>query len=816
MESLLLELRHAIRRLFRSPGFTIVVVLTLALGIGAVTAIFSVVNGVLLRPLPYPEAAQVMQLHERDQDGDAMRWAAPNFIDVREQSRSFSALAAYTSYYMTVIGNGDAVRAEGAHVSNDFFAVLGVHPVVGRDFLSTEMRNAEHVVVISHGLWQREFAGKESAIGETLTIDNEPHTIVGVMPAGMEFPAAAEYWIPYQPSATASRTAHNWDVIGRLADGVSEIQAQQELNALASRLQERYRDDTDMTDASLMSLREAIVGDVKPTLLILLGAAMCLLLIACANVTNLLLARATSRERELAIRLALGAGRRQLAGQFLVESLLLAASGGVLGVLCAAWIVQALIGIAPEHLPRLAESGVNETVLVFALSISMAAAIGIGLFTAWRATGAGLQNSLADNQRSRTGGTGSRRVRGILVVAQIALTLVLLTGAGLLGRSFMQLLDVDPGYRTSDAVVMEVLLPRPENPDARNRLAAFYRNLLDRLESIPGVESAGGINAFPLSGYGAGGTFIVLSQPDEVATFADWERIADNPSRTGHAQYRVASRDYFDTMEIPLVRGRLFNEGDTPNASHVAVISESLANRQWPNENPIGKLIHFANMDGDLAHPFTVAGVVADVRDTSLGDKPQSLLYACTCQRSAALGGRFTVAIHGQLADSTIISMARQVVRDLDPGVPVRFRTLEDVFSVSLSDKRFSMTLLGVFGIAALLLAAMGIYGVIAYLVAQQTREFGIRMALGAQAGTVLRLVLRRGAMLALAGLSAGLVISLAATRVLSSLLFDVSATDPVVFAGVVLLLASVALIACYIPAHRATKVDPMTALREE
>ncbi|HEX7029389.1 MAG TPA: ABC transporter permease [Gammaproteobacteria bacterium] len=816
MENLLLELRHAARRLLRNAGFTATVVLTLALGIGAATAIFSVVNGVLLQPLPYPEPDRMMQLWEVDEDGDSMRWGAPNFIDLRARSETFDALAAYTSYSMTVAGEGDALRADGALVSGDFFAVIGARPAVGREFLAEETRNAAAVVVISHDFWQREFDGRRDAIGRTLVIDRAPHVIVGVMPADMAFPAAAKFWIPDSPSPDASRTAHNWSAIGRLADGVTMETAQHELGAIAAQLRQIHGDDTDITDVSIVPLHNAIVGTTRSTLVILLGASVCLLLIACANVTSLLLARATSRERELAVRLALGAGRRRLNAQFLAESFLLSVSGGMLGVLLAAWITNVLLGIAPERLPRAGAVGVDETVLAFALGISMLAATGIGLVTAWRSTGAGLQDSLAENQRSRSGGTGSRRARGVLVAAQIALTLVLLTGAGLLGRSFMQLLNVDPGFRSSGAVIMEVLLPRPQDAAAGTRLAGFYEQLTDRLASIPGVDHAGGINAFPLSDRGAGGTYLALARFDEVTSWPEWERLIDNPARTGYAEYRVASRDYFDAMQIPLLRGRPFGEGDTRGTAHVALVSESLAKQQWPDENPIGKLIQFGNMDGDLAHPFTVVGVVGDVRSRSLDARPRPTFYACTCQRTASLGGRFTIAIQGALANGAVISSARRIVNELDPGVPVRFRTLEQVFSSSLADRRFSMTLLGVFGVAALLLAAMGIYGVVAYLVAQQTREFGIRMALGARAGTVLRLVLRRGAVLALAGIGAGFVIALAATRVLASLLFDVSATDPAVFAGVALLLAGVALLACYIPAQRATKVDPMTALREE
>ena len=463
MENLLRELRHAARALSKRPGFTLIAVFTLALGIGATTAIFSVVNAVLLEPLPYPEPGKLVRLWEVNADGGTGRWGAPNFLDLRERSESLEAMAAYGSSSATVIARGDAVQIGGSWVSEGFFETLRARFAIGRGFLPEESRNDARVVVIGHGFWQREFGGDANALGETLMLDGEPYVIVGVLADDMAYPAGSEYWIPVAPSPAASRTAHSWDVIGRLAADAGTSAARRELAMLAAQIHAQLGNDTDIRDVSLVPLRTAIVGNAQSTLLILLGAAACLLLIACANVANLLLARAMSRDRELAVRLALGARRGRLVTQFLAESLVLSVSGGVLGVLLAAWIVHVLLDLAPDHLPRVAEAGVDGAVLLFALCVSVATAVGVGLATAWRATGAEHRHSLAGNQRGGTGGTMSRRVRGVLAAAQIALTLVLLTGAGLLGRSFLELLDVDPGYRSTNAVVMEVPLPWPED-----------------------------------------------------------------------------------------------------------------------------------------------------------------------------------------------------------------------------------------------------------------------------------------------------------------------------------------------------------------
>lgn len=822
MHTLLQDIRYSLRKLVKSPGFTAVAVATLGLGVGATVAIFSVVSGVLLEPLPYPAGDRIAQLWQLNDEGREAMWSEPNFQDVREQSRSFETLAAYQGTVFTVTGVGEPARVSGAVVSGGFFATLGVEPTLGRAILPEEFRQESPVAVVSHGYWQGPLGGAPDALGRTLRIDGREYTVVGILPPRLAFPAEAGVWIPRTVRAGPSRTNHNWRAIGRLAGGVTVNQADHELGAIAARLKARHGDDTWMAGAAVVPLHEELVGHVRPALLILLGAAGLLLLIACANVANLLLARATTRRRELAVRLALGAGRGRLVRQLLTESAVLALAAGVVGVLLAVWGVDALLAIEPGRLPRLDAVGVNWTVLAFATLVSAAAAVGIGLAAALRATRSDVREALAEGGRAEIDG-GRGTVRGSLVTAQVALTLVLLVGAGLMGRSFVRLITLDPGYRTAGAVAIDVTLPGAEGESddplvvgAPNRRgAALLDEMIGRLRTLPGVAAVGGVNSFPLIGGGSNGMFLVLERPDEVASFEDWRRVSKVPGRTGYADYRVATPGYFRAMEIPLLRGRLFDERDGPASQHVAVVSESLAEAQWPGEDPLGKLVQFGNMDGDL-HVLTVVGVVGDVRDRSLEAEPAPMVYGNARQRTTMLGGRFTVVMGGKAAGTGFIPAARRIVRELSPDAPIRFRTLDEIFSASLAERRFSLMLLGVFGVTALLLAAMGIYGVISYVVAQRTREIGIRMALGARRGIVLRLMVREGLILTLAGLALGVTVAFAATRVLASQLYGTTAMDPLTVGGVAVALGTIALLASYIPARRATRVDPMVALRAE
>jgi putative ABC transport system permease protein len=811
------DLRYSLRTLSRSPGFTLATALTLALGIGATTAIFSVVDGVLLQPLGFPQPERIVQLFQVFPKGGKGNFSDPNFADVAAQSQSFSALAEFTSLgSISVSGGAEPVRAHLAMVSKDFFAGLGVAPASGRLFVAQEQQpGGSHAVLVSHGFWQRVLGGVQDLSGLQLRFQEQTYQVVGVMRPGFEFPEKAELWVPRELEAPLpSRTAHNWKVLGRLRDGVPLGQAQQEVSAIARRLKAQYGDDTWMTDAAVVPLHEQTVGRVRPALLLLLGAAGVLLLIACANVANLLLARLATRGREIAVRRALGAGSGQLARQFFVESLLLALPAGGLGLLLAIWGTDVLQVLGPRDLPRLEEIRLHWPVVAFALAVSVATAVALGLTTALRGRTADLRGALAQSQRTVAGAGGSGRLRSGLVVAQVALTLVLLAGAGLLGRSFLHLLAIDPGYRMQGAVVLDLALPWPQDAAAGARQSQLEDELLSRLRAIPGVEQAGGVNSLPLTGGGANGKFLILPSVNDLPKMEDFERLMKDESRTGDAEFRVASDGYFRAMNIPLLRGRMFEERDSLEAPHVALISESLARTRWPAEEALGKVIEFGNMDGD-PKAFTVVGIVGDIREESVEAEPRPTFYGNSRQRPGA-AAEFHVVLQGSLPETAVTGPARAILRELAPEVPPNFRTLEEISSAALASRRFSLFLLGVFAGTALLLAVMGLYGLVSYVVAQRTQEIGVRVAFGAQARDIRRLVLRHGARLAGLGIGVGLLASLGLTRLLEGLLYGVSATDPGSFGAMALLLAAVTLLASWVPARRASRLDPMAALRAE
>lgn len=808
------ELRHTLRGLRRSPGFALTCILLLAVGIGASTALFSVVEGVLLRPLPYPHPDRLVRLFQLSADARRMQFSDPNFDDLQAQSRSFAALAQVSgSAQVAVTGTDTPVFASAVLVSRDFFRALGVQPALGRSFLPEEQQpGGAPAAVVSHAFWTRHLGAAPLGSGRTLNFEGRVYTVVGVLPPSFDYPAGTELWTPRElERRLPSRSAHNWQVVGRLADGVTLEAAQRELTGIARALKAEHGDDTWMVDAAAIPLRESLVGQARPTLLILLGAAAFLLLVAGANVTNLLLARSATRRRELAVRVALGAGRATLVRQFLVETGVLTLTGGALGALLAAWSVPALLALEPGDLPRAGEVGVNGAALGFAFLLSLLLALGLGWLTALRASGQSPWEALAQGSRALVGG----RARGALVVGQLALALVLLVGAALLARSFLSLLRVDPGYRTEGVAVLSLVLPRAQDEAESRSQVQLQETLTTRLRELPGVSAVGSVSQFPLEGSGgADGTFLVLNRPDEVANFEDFQRLMREPSRTGSANYRVASEGYFRAMGIPLLRGRLFEAGDTREAPHVALISESLARARWPGEDPLGKLIQFGNMDGDL-QPFTVVGVVGDVRDEGLDTPPEPTLYGCSRQRLRT-AGRFHLAVSGTGGSAVLAGAVRPVLRELTPDLPPRVRTVESLLAGSLAQRRFSLLLLGAFGGVALLLAVLGLYGVVSYAVTERTREFGIRFALGASERAVLGLVVRQAARLAGLGLLLGALGALGLTRVLESLVYGVSATDPVAFAGVALLLLAVALLASLVPARRAARVDPMSVLRSD
>ncbi|MGI8548150.1 MAG: ABC transporter permease [Gemmatimonadaceae bacterium] len=814
MTSLVRDFRYALRTLSRSPGFATTAVVILGLGIGATTAIFTVVDGVLLRPLPYPQSDRIVSLRELDRKGQPMPVAGPNFSDVREQSRSFKALAEVgKSGPVSVTGGSEPVRSEKSAVSRDFFRVMGVQPVLGRAFVPDEqVVGAVPVVVVSHSFWQRSLEGG-SISGKTLKFGGKVYSVVGVMPEGFDYPRGTELWTPsglYQD--VPSRTAHNWMVLGRLADGVPLQRARAELSSIAHRLKERYGSDIDMADASVTPLRDEMVGNVRTSLLVFLGATGFLLLIAVANVSNLFLARLAMRRQEIAVRVALGAGFRRLVQQLMAESLVLSLVSGAMGLLLAFFGTALLLAFRPTYLPRMGDVGINGTVLLFALAVSLVVAVALSVMAATSGTPRDIRGALTGGQRTLAGSGSSRIAREALVVVQTGLTLVLLAGAALMARSILHLLAVDTGFRTEGVLVMNVAAT---SPDDNARVRSFDDRLLAGLRAIPGVRAVGGISDFPLQDEGAGGTYLLLNQPNEVKSIDDFVALSKIPSRAGNADWRVASPGYFQAMNIRLIRGRLFGDRDAPDGSvDAAVVSESLVRKQWPGGDPIGKLIQFGNMDGDL-RALRVVGVVGDVRDLSATQEPGPTIYAYYRQRPSS-AARFHIAIWTSGDPNSLIPSARQVLRQVAPEVPPTFSTVGEIVGRSTSDKRFSFLLLGVFGAKALVLAVAGIYTVISYVVTQRTREIGVRVAFGAHSADVLRLVMGRGAVLALIGIGLGLVAALALTRVSASMLYGVTATDPLAYLAGALLLATVAVVASYIPARRAAMLDPVEALRAE
>jgi predicted permease len=816
MSTLLQDLRYGFRMLAKNPGFTAVAVLTLALGIGANTAIFSVVYGVLLRPLPYPKPDQIVELREVNAKGGRMNFADPNFEDVRSQSHAFQGVAEYAAWLESVSGGSEPTRSMVASVSRDFFPLMRVGPVLGRGFATEEQRfGAAPVALVSYGYWKQYLGGTTDLARIKLTIESQLCSVIGVLPPGFRFPFDSDVWVPRELwERLPSRTAHNWHVVARLREGVPLAQARAELSGIAQRLKQQYGRDTNMTDVAVSPLRDALTSHVRPALLVLLGAVGFLLLVACANVVNLLLAQAAARERELAVRTALGAGRYRLVRQFLTEAVLLSVTGGALGIIAALWGVDALVALAPNNLPRLQDVSINLPVLSFTFALSVAVAAALGVFTALRATSGELQAVLAERGQGHTGTLRGQRLSRVIIAAQMAITVILLAGAGLLGRSLLRVLAVDPGFRTEHILTMDLAMPFAEKGTEKVQRVAFLSELFSRLRAVPGVREVGGVNGLPLTTGLADGTYILMNPQEKMPRMEDLERLFHDSTRTGDADYCVASQGYFRALGIPLLRGRLFDQRDTMDAPHVALISESLAREKWPNLDPLGRTIEFGNMDGDVRF-LTVVGVVGDVREDSLEARPRPTIYVDYRQRPQATG-RFTVVLRTETDPAVVFSAAREIVRGLDPNVPPSFSTFTEVFSASLKTRRFNLTLVGVFAATALVLAVAGIYGVMAYSVARRTHEMGVRIALGASAPDVLRLVLSQGMLTTVVGVAVGIAGSFALTRELQSLLFGVSATDPVTLAGGALLLSFAALLASYIPARRATKVDPMVALRHE
>jgi putative ABC transport system permease protein len=810
MRTLLQDMRYGFRVLAKRPGFTAVAVLALALGIGANTAIFSVVNAVLLRPLPYKEPERLAVVWETvSQAGQEMNKrnevAMGNFRDWRAQNQVFEQLAALSYASVNMTGIAEPERIQGAVVTTNLFQVLGVEPAAGRSFLPEEEKvGGPRVVVLSQGLWQRRFGADPTLLGRTLTLNGNQFTVVGIMPPAfqLQFPSSmqVDMWLPMRIDASdTDRQAHYLYVLGRLKPGASIEQAQAGMTSIVGQLQGQYPETNADRGANVVALHKQLVGNVQPYLYVLFGAVGFVLLIACVNVANLLLARVAARYKEVAIRIALGASRWRMIRQLLTESLMLSTLGGLLGLLLAYWGIDLLIALTPPDVPRLNEIGLHGPVFGWTLLISLLTGVLFGLAPALQASKPDLNESLKESGGRTSGGLSRSRLRNLLVVSEVALALVLLIGAGLMIKSFMRLQQVNPGFKPKNLLTMNISLPRQKYKE-KQQANIFFDQLFERVKALPGVESVGGIDPLPLSDSSETTGFVFEGGPALAP--------ADRPEVGDH----VITADYFRAMRIPVLKGRSFNEQDREETPRAVVINEAMARRYWPNGDAIGKRIGFDEADKQIW--WEVVGIVGNVRHQSLDAEAKPEVYFPYRQSPRNF---MTVVVRTSSDPSLLVSALRDQVLAVDRDQPVfDIKTMEQRIAKSVAPSRFIMLLLAVFSALALALSAIGVYGVMAYLVSQRTHEIGIRMALGAQARDVLRMIVRQGMTLAVAGVVLGLIAAFALTRLMSSLLYEVTATDPLTFACVSALLMMVALLACYIPARRATKVDPMVALRYE
>lgn len=808
MEQLWHDLRYGARMLAKSPGFTAVAVIALALGIGANTAIFSVVNAALLRPLPYPDADKLVIVWEKSRRNDQNVINPANFMDWKEQNNVFTDMAATFDRSAVLVGDGEPEEVPAQLATNNLFSLLGVDALLGHTFSPDDGKPEQpRVVILSYGLWQRRFGGDPNIIGRKLNINRAEAIVIGVMPAGFKWhihkgsmtTKTAELWSPFViTNEMRTRQGRFMTSVARIKPDTTFEQAKAEMNVIGARLEEQY-DFNANWGVNVVPLRTQFTGEFRAALLVLLGAVAFVLLIACANVANLLLSRAAARQKEMAVRAAIGAGRARIIRQLLTESVLLAAMGGVAGLLLAFWGTKLLISLSPRELADLQQVKISLPVLGFTLAVSLLTGIIFGMAPAFEATRLKLQESLKEGSKSIGGGTRSHRLRSAFVVTEVALALVLLVGAGLLVRSFNRLQSVEPGFNPNNVLTMRISLPGRKYDTDRKRID-FFRQAVDQIKALPGVEAAGATNYLPFAGPHSGTIVEIEGRPklppgQELGTGAC-----------------VTDEDYFGAMQIPLKRGRLFTEQEATEMKHVVVINEAFARKNFPGEDPLGKRVIIYMKEDNV--PTEIIGIVGDHKHMGLDSEIEPMSYWPHPEQAFPF---MTLVIRAQGDPSSIAPAARTVIQNLDGEQPLAdVRTMESLLADSVARARFNTLLLTVFAAVALILAAVGIYGVMSYAVTQRTHEIGIRMALGAQTSHVLALVVKQGMTLAVVGVGVGLAASFALTRIMSSLLYGVTTTDTLTFTMIPVVLASVALLACYIPARRATKVDPMIALRYE
>jgi putative ABC transport system permease protein len=810
MNTLFKDIRYGIRSLLKHPGFAAIVVITLAIGIGASSAIFSVVNTVLLRPLPYPQAERIVAIQEITQDGKRVQVTPANFLDWRAQNTSFEQLAAILTRPANLALADQAERIDFAMTSANFFSVFGVQPDSGRFFIpADEQPGHAPVVVVSHALWQKRFGGDASLVGKPITVDGNSYTVVGIAPAGFQYPDKTDLWVPpFRLAPTMNERMDPTQVRGfgmlaavaLLRPGVSLVQASSEMETITARLRQQFPDTNNRRFNRVVSLHTHLVGETGAMLMLLFGAVTFVLLIACANVANLLLASAATRQKEMAIRTALGASRMRVIRQLLTESLMLAFAGGAAGLLLAIWGVVVITKLLPQDFPRLGEINLDWRVLGFTLVASVLTGILFGLAPALQISRTDVQESLKESGRGSSSSRRHNRLRNLLIVSEVALSVVLLVGAGLLFRSFLQLQSVNTGF-TPQQVLTVQLSPAGSKYKLDADYISFYNQVIQRVSAIPGVEAVGAINTLPLD-KGPTAGFRIEGRPP--LTIDKWPG----------GNYRTVSTDYFHAMNIPVVQGRAFNDRDTETTPLVIIINQALAARDFPNEDPIGKRINLGNEAQGKPVWWQIVGVAANVRSLELREEATPEFYLSALQDSFS---NMFLVVRTSVEPTAVAGSIRSAASEVDKSAAVsNVKTMEHIVNQAVTQPRFNLFLLGLFSCIALLLSAAGIYGVTAYGVTQRTHEFGIRIALGAQVGDVLKMILRQGMLLISVGIAVGLLASFALTRLLRTLLFGVTVTDPLTFVAITLLLTLVALLACYIPARRATKVDPLVALRYE